>query len=158
MTNARHETLQLVHTRPTRHVHEDDEANEYLEQHATCHKAQGNFTRALASPLGGTTCQHSRVVYVRDLYRKSNVQQGCPAIAFVVPHVSGQVTLRSKRGSMRGYVGAGMQDVAVIALSLAAVLSVGQAEFDRETRVAVSNAIQSKAQFEFTRALMSTLR
>ena len=59
---------------------------------------------------------------------------------------------------MRGYMGAGMQDVAVIALSLAAVLSVGQAEFDRETRVAVSNAIQSKAQIEYTRALMSILR
>ena len=98
------------------------------------------------------------MVHVRDRYRKSNVQQGCPAIAFVVPHVSGQVTLRSKRGSMRGYVGAGMQDVAVIALSLAALLSVGQAELDRETRVAVSNAIQSKAQLEVTRALTSTLR
>ena len=86
------------------------------------------------------------------------MQQGCPAIAFVVPHVSGQVTLRSKRGSMRGYMGAGMQDVAVIALSLAAVLSVGQAELDAETRVKVSNTVKSKAQVEVTRALMSILR
>jgi hypothetical protein len=96
------------------------------------------------------------VVYVRDLYRKSNVQQGCPAIAFVVPHVSGQVTLRSNRGSMHGYMGAGMQDVAVIALSLAAALSVGQARHNDTTRVA--NTIQSKAQLEITRALMSILR
>ena len=36
--------------------------------------------------------------------------------------------------------------------------SVGRAKLDAETRVAVSNTIQSKAQFEFTRALMSTLR
>ena len=42
--------------------------------------------------------------------------------------------------------------------SLAAVLSVGQAKLDRETRVAVSSTIQSKAQIEVTRALTSTLR
>ena len=36
--------------------------------------------------------------------------------------------------------------------------SVGRAKLDAETRVAVSNIIQSKAQFDFTRALMSTLR
>ena len=36
--------------------------------------------------------------------------------------------------------------------------SVGQAKLDAETRVAVSNTIQSKAQIEYTRALMSTLR
>jgi len=55
-------------------------------------------------------------------------------------------------------MGAGMQDVAVIALSLAAVLSVGQAELNDTTRVALSNTIQSKAQVEATRALMSILR
>jgi hypothetical protein len=52
----------------------------------------------------------------------------------------------------------GMRSAAAAAFVLAAVLSVGQARgLDAETRVAVSNIIQSKAQFDFTRALMSTL-
>ena len=52
----------------------------------------------------------------------------------------------------------GMRSAAAAAFVLAAVLSVGRAELDAEIRVEVSNTIQSKAQIEFTRALMSTLR
>jgi len=52
---------------------------------------------------------------------------------------------------------AGMRSAAVAAFVLAGFASTGCALTD-ETRVAVSNAIQSKAQIEFRRALMSTLR
>jgi hypothetical protein len=53
---------------------------------------------------------------------------------------------------------AGMRSAAVAAFVLAAVLSVGRAELDAETRVEVSNTVRSKAQVEVTRALMSILR